>query len=168
MPNAKRIYRVFQIGVLLKGAHALFELAGGLSILFVSTDTISRALISATWFTRNLDRITAYILDLAVNLSPNEKLFGAIYLLVHGAVDMGLVVGLLRRKMWAFPAALAVLGGFVAYQVYRLAHTHGILLMVVTAFDLVVMWLIWREYGVLRESKILPALSSETRSQESV
>jgi len=52
--------------------------------------------------------------------------------------------------MWAYPASLAALGLFIVYQLYRFTDTHGIGLIVLTIFDLVVMVLIWQEYKVVR------------------
>lgn len=46
----------------------------------------------------------------------------------------------------AYPASLVVMTLFIAYQVYRYTYTHGIGLIFLTLFDLVVMWLVWHEY----------------------
>jgi len=56
------------------------------------------------------------------------------------------VAGLLRGRPWAYPAALWFLGAFVLYQLYRLLLTGAPALGVLTAFDVAVMVLIWREY----------------------
>jgi len=61
-------------------------------------------------------------------------------------VKIFLVAGLLRNRRWAYPAALAVFGTFILYQVYRFSYTHSLGLVALTIFDLAVMWLIWREY----------------------
>jgi uncharacterized membrane protein len=69
----------------------------------------------------------------------------------HGVVKLALVVGLLRNKLWAYPASLIALGLFIVYQLYRYSYTHGIGLIVLTAFDVFVMWLIWHEYRLVRQ-----------------
>ena len=38
--NERRIHKIFEISVLLKGAHALIECVGGLVLAFVSTSAI--------------------------------------------------------------------------------------------------------------------------------
>jgi uncharacterized membrane protein len=96
------------------------------------------------------DFIAAHLSSLAQNFSVQTKHFYAFYLLSHGVVKLLLVVGLLRGKLWSYPASLAVLGIFIAYQVYRFTYTHGLGLMVLTVFDVVVMFLIWHEYGFVR------------------
>ena len=67
-----------------------------------------------------------------------------------GLVKMGLVAGLLREKLWAYPVALAVLGLFFCYQMYRLAHTHSSGLGFFSLLDLIILVLIWREYKSLK------------------
>ncbi len=38
---------------------------------------------------------------------------------------------------------------FIAYQMYRFSYTHSIGLLVLTVFDLFVVWLVWKEYRVV-------------------
>jgi uncharacterized membrane protein len=73
--------------------------------------------------------------------------------LTHGIINMGLVVGLLANRLWAYPASLAILGAFVFYQVYRFTHTHALGLIMLTLFDLLVLWLIWHEYSLMRQRR---------------
>ena len=46
--NERRIHRIFEISILLKGAHALIECVGGLVLAFVSTSTIARLVNALT------------------------------------------------------------------------------------------------------------------------
>ena len=39
---------------------------------------------------------------------------------------------------------------FIVYQLYRFSYTHGWALIVLSVFDIVVVWLIWHEYRVVR------------------
>jgi uncharacterized membrane protein len=55
------------------------------------------------------------------HFSLGSEHFMAIYLLGHGIVKIFVVVALLRNKLWTYPAALIVFGGFVVYQIYRFA-----------------------------------------------
>ena len=63
---------------------------------------------------------------------------------------MCLVIALLKNRLWAYPVSLAVLGLFVVYQLYRFSHTHGVGLILLSAFDVVVLGLIWHEYRLVR------------------
>ena len=79
---------------------------------------------------------------MAHNFSVQTQHFYAFYLSSHGVVKVALVVGLLREKLWAYPASRIVLALFVLYQLYRFSYTHGLGLIVLTLFDIVVMGLI--------------------------
>ena len=65
-------------------------------------------------------------------------------------VKLALVIGLLKGKLWSYPASLIVLGLFIVYQLYRFSYTHGAGLIVLTILDVVVMGLIWHEYRLMR------------------
>src|SRR5712691_2225029 len=48
--NECRIHQIFQISVLLKGAHAVIECIGGLTLALVSTNTIAALVNAITGF----------------------------------------------------------------------------------------------------------------------
>jgi uncharacterized membrane protein len=151
--NARRIHQVFQLSVLLKGAHAAIECVGGIALALVSTSTIAdlvNALTQEELIEDPKDFIATYLLTMARQFSVGTKHFYAFYLLSHGAVKLLLVIGLLRNKLWSYPASLMVLGLFIVYQLYRFSYTHGIGLIVLTVFDIFVMGLIWHEYDLMR------------------
>lgn len=152
--NERRVHQVFEISVLLKGAHALIECFGGLLLAFVSTDAIKQLVMLLTQSELVHDPndfVATQLRDLAQALTINTQHFYAFYLLSHGLVKVLLVAGLLRNKLWAYPASLVVLGLFIVYQIYRFSYTHGIGLIVLTVFDVVVIWLIWHEYRLMRQ-----------------
>ena len=73
-------------------------------------------------------------------------IFGAVYLLVHGAVKVVLVIALLLNKLWAYPCLIIVLLIFIGYQLYRIALEPSVGLIALTTFDAVIVALTWREY----------------------
>ncbi len=83
------------------------------------------------------------------HLSHGTTEFASAYLIGHGLIKLVLVMGLLRRRHWAFPTALTVLGAFVVYQSYRVVLGHSLPLLVLTALDLFVIWAVWREYRLM-------------------
>ncbi|MER9181626.1 DUF2127 domain-containing protein [Mesorhizobium sp. M0767] len=154
--DERRIHQIFELSVWLKGLHALIECVGGILLYVVTTDAI------ASWvntFTQEEliedpnDFIAGYLSQMASHFSVASKEFYAFYLLSHGLIKLLLVVGLLRGKLWSYPASLAALGAFMIYQVYRYSYTHSFGLLVLTVFDAVVMVLIWREWKVVRQHK---------------
>ena len=148
-----RIHEIFQLSVLLKGAHALLECIAGLALAFASTSSIVNAM---AWLTQDEliedpnDFVAINLLHMAQDFSVTTKNFYVFYLLSHGIVKLFLVVALLKNKFWAYPASLIVLALFIAYQVYRFSYTHSIGLVLLTIFDLFVMFLIWHEYQLIR------------------
>src|SRR5206468_3996370 len=114
----KRIHQVFVVSVLGKGVHALIEVVGGVALYLFSSDTIGR------W----IDHIDPHEW-LARHLDLGEQRFFAFYLLSHGLIKGVLVFGLLREKLWAYPASIAVFALFIAYQLYRYSWTHDVALI---------------------------------------
>jgi uncharacterized membrane protein len=96
------------------------------------------------------DFVATHLLAFAQNFSIEMKQFYAFYLLSHGVIKLLLVIGLLRNKLWSYPASLVVFGLFIVYQLYRFSYTHEAGLIVLTVLDIVVIGLIWHEYGVMR------------------
>jgi uncharacterized membrane protein len=150
--NERRIHQIFEISVLLKGAHALIECIGGLVLAFVSTNAITslvNALTQDELIEDPKDFVAAHLLSLAQNFTVSTQHFYAFYLLSHGFIKVFLVIGLLRNKLWAYPVSLVVLCLFIVYQLYRFSYTHGFGLIVLTLFDVMVMGLIWHEYRLV-------------------
>jgi uncharacterized membrane protein len=151
--NERRVHQIFEISVLLKGAHALIECIGGIVLAFVSTSAIKglvNALTQEELIEDPNDFVATHLLSLAQNFTVSTQRFYAFYLLSHGVIKLLLVAGLLRNKLWAYPASLVVLGLFIVYQLYRFSYTHAVGLIVLTVFDAIVMGLIWHEYQMVR------------------
>ncbi len=151
--NERIVRRIFEVSVLLKGGHALIECLGGIALYAVSTASISSLVRLATQselVEDPNDLVATYLLQAAQGLSFSSKQFYAFYLLSHGLVKLLLVIGLLRNRLWSYPASLAALTLFIAYQIYRYSYTQSPGLIVLTVFDVFVMALIWHEYRLVR------------------
>lgn len=157
--NERRIHRIFEISIALKGLHALVECLGGIMLYLVSTATIAgwvEVLTQEELIEDPRDLVANTLLDAAQHLSVGTETFYAFYLLSHGLVKVLLVVGLLKEKLWAYPASLVVLAAFVAYQFYRYSFTHSLGLIVLSVFDVFVMVLVWHEWRLLRRYRAGP------------
>jgi uncharacterized membrane protein len=154
METEKNIYEYFRIGILLKGAVSILEIIAGALMLFARPALVNQL---AMFFTRGElmeepnDFVANQILHLAHSFSTSLEIFLAFYLLSRGVIKLFLIVALLRNKLWAYPASLIVLGLFVLYQIYQIVTLHSILIVAITAFDLVVLYFIYREYLVVRK-----------------
>jgi uncharacterized membrane protein len=144
-----RLDQAFEIAIILKGLDGLLEVIGGLLLLVVTPSTIDRIVVALTEHELSEDPhdfIATHLLNTAHGLTRSTFLFGSIYLLAHGGVKIVLVVALLRNKLWAYPWLIAFLVVFIVYQVYRIILVPSAGLAALTIFDLVVVWLTYREY----------------------
>jgi uncharacterized membrane protein len=147
--------RTFRIGLLLKAADGVLEVLAGALLLVVTPSTIDRIARSVT--THELsedpnDRIAHFVLHSTGHLSSGATLFAAVYLLSHGVSKVVLVALVLRDRLWAYPWLIALLGVFIAYQLYVLIFARfSWSLTALTVFDVVLVWLTWREYQAKRD-----------------
>jgi uncharacterized membrane protein len=129
------------------------ELVGGIVLWIISPRQIVDVV---RWLTYGeltedpRDLIANYLRRTANHFSLGAEHFLAIYLLVHGIVKLFVVVALFRNRLWAYPVAIFVFGGFILYQTYQFALTHSAGLIVLTVFDLIVIWLIWLEFRAIK------------------
>jgi uncharacterized membrane protein len=147
--SQQQVHRLFAAGVLIKGVDGVLETIGGILFMFVDPEALTSLVISLTAheLSKDPDDWFATTLRHAVhNLSSDTQLFVSAYLMAHGLIKIFLAAGLLREKLWAYPAALWLLGIFIFYQLYQFGHTHSLGLLALSAFDLVVAALVWVEY----------------------
>lgn len=143
------LHESFLVGIILKGLHALLETVGGIVLLKVPVETINRVVMSI--LTQNLsqdphDFVVTSLHRGFERLADGGSHFASWYLLSHGGVKLCLVLALLWNKLWAYPLMILVLAAFIGYQVYRIALTHSVPMILLTVFDLVVIVLVWIEY----------------------
>lgn len=152
--NEHRIHQVFRVSVILKGLHALTEIAGGLLFYLLSAPSILNwvNLLTQEELTEDpRDFVATHLLSAAQHLTGATQTFYAFYLVSHGLIKVVLVAGLLREKLIAYPLSLIALGAFIAYQLYRYSYTHSFGLILLTIFDLIVIVLVWHEWRLLRK-----------------
>ena len=155
----EQIHLLFKIGVVLKGIDGVLETIAGFALFFTTTAAL-RNLVG--WLTAGelqedpTDFVATHLVSFFHHLSINTKHFASVYLLTYGLAKVGLVAGLLRGKLWSYPAALIVLGLFLGYQIYRLSHTHSLGLAFLSLLDLAILALIWRDYQYLKAHRQHP------------
>lgn len=155
MPKAqeRNIRLYFDISVLIKGLVSFVEVVAGVLIFFIPVSTVTDYIIriaEGDMAEISGDVISDMVVHSAQQLSLVGGTFIAFYLLSRGLIKLVLVVALLKNQLWAYPVSLGVLFLFVLYQIYQISLDHSIFLVLLTLFDLVVMYFIWREYQVLR------------------
>ena len=155
--NEKEIHQVFEISIALKAAHGALEVVLGILLFFPVTIRMLLYTLTQTeliedphdYVARGVQHITPF-------LAPDSSTFAAYYLLSHGVIKLVLAILLYQKKLWAYPLTIASLIGFIAYQVYRYTFTHSLMLIVLTVFDILLIWLIWHEYQTLKKHHPAP------------
>jgi uncharacterized membrane protein len=143
----------FRAGITIKGIDGLLEAVGGVLIWFVKPTSLDN--LSLWAFDHELplhmnDFLADHVFKISQHLANGGKMFATIYLISHGLLKALLVTGLWFDKLWAYPATIAVFTAFSFYQIYRFTHTHSLALAWLTVFDVLIIYLTWREY---REQK---------------
>ena len=144
---------LFRLSVLLKGLDAVLEILGAVALWLVSPGFIASAVHFLTQdeiAEDPHDLVANWLRHAAARFSLSSEHFMAIYLLAHGLIKIVMVVALLRNRLWAYPAAIFVFSGFIAYQLYRFTLTGGIGLILLSAFDTFLIALIWLEFRAQR------------------
>lgn len=148
-----RTERLFRIAMAVKGIDGLLELIGGITLLLVSQAEVQKAIAAVV--AHDLlgppdGSLARHFVVGTAEFASGNRTFAVVYLLLHGALKVGLVIALLRHWLPAYPAAIVVLGLFVAYELYRATQTGSVLLPVLAAVDIVIIVLVVREYRALR------------------
>lgn len=145
--------RTFRVSLILKGLDGVLELVGGILLLVITPEQIGdlvRFLTQHELAQDPNDFLANSLVHLSSNLSGSATLFGAIYLLLHGLVKIVLVWAVLKDKLWAYPWMIAFLLVFILYQGYRIAVAFSWGLVLLTAFDIFIVWITAREYRIHR------------------
>lgn len=150
------IRRVFQVSLWLKGAHSLLEVLGGLALAFLSHHLVVRmvtALTAAELLEDPRDLVANAARQAAEGFTTDAQTFAAWYLFSHGLIKLVLVAAVLTKQVWAYPAFIAAMIGFIIYQVYRMTFDVTFVLVAITLLDLIVLFLAWHEYGFVRRER---------------
>ena len=144
------VHRAFWVSLVIKGIDGALQLAGGIIVLFIEPGTLGK---TYRYWSRYLftskhrgNPEAAFIRDAATSFHMSIELLVAIYLLVHGIIKVLLVYGLLKERLWVFPAAFVGFGFFLTLEIYRInAHFYwGI--MILMCLDVFVISMVWLEY----------------------
>jgi uncharacterized membrane protein len=144
---------LFLVSILVKGIFALLEFIAGFAIYLTPPDFVGR--LAHFMFDNRLvadprDPLATLLLHEFADFDLKRRTFVSIYLMLHGLIKIGVVIGLWSERLWAFPVGMAALGLFTVYQVNRYFHTHAPLLLVVSAFDVFIIILAWREWQAVK------------------
>jgi uncharacterized membrane protein len=149
---------LFRIAMAVKGIDGAIELVGGVLLLLVSQTEVQKVITVVV--THDLlgppdGSLSRHFVAGTAEFASGDRTFAVLYLLLHGAIKVALVIALLRHWLPAYPVAVVVLGAFVVYEIYRATQTGSVLLPLLAVLDILVIALVIREYRALRRERHL-------------
>ncbi len=162
MNKSSRLDQVFLISIILKSIDAVAEIIGGVLLLVISPHVLERvtsALTSSTLKHHPNEWWAKYIAHGGYNLAHNSRLFGGLYLLSHGVVKLAVIIGVLKQKLWAYPALIIVFIGFIIYQIWDVLHKFSLGMTLLTVFDsfiVVLTYFEWQKHKRRHAHKAIP------------
>ena len=140
--------KIFEYSIILKGIDGLLEFVAGLLLFTVNPSTIHNfiSFVTQKELLEDPNDIVANLLLHATQNIGGITTFAIIYLWIHAGIKLIAVFGILRNKTWAYPFSLGSLGTLVIYQLYSLSERISVGMLLLTVFDIFIIWLIWREY----------------------
>jgi uncharacterized membrane protein len=150
--------KIFEGGIIIKGVSGALEFIAGLLLFFIKPAQIHDFIVAITQ--KELiedphDLIANALLGWTHSLDGASFSFLIAYLWIHAAVKLIAVVGILRNQLWAYPFSLITLGLLMVYQLYHIFFVRvSVGMILLTIFDVFILWLIWREYAKVRPQKV--------------
>ncbi len=137
-------------------ASVLFKLGLGIAQMLAAAGLAATSKSQLIWLVAELtagetqqdpsDPLALWLLAAAQGFSIEAHTFYVIYFAGHGLLNIAIALALLARLRWSYVVSIIVLAGFVGYQVYRFFLTGSPMMIVLSAFDLIIIALVWREY----------------------
>ncbi len=153
----KILHWLFEASLAVKGLLTSAEAIAGIGLLLVPNAQVARLVY---WLTHYeiaedpTDTLAAWTLRAMEQFPIGTQHFYAVYLMFHGGLKLAIVLLLWRRVMWAYPAGMVVLAGFVIYQLYEFVHSGSPFLFLLAVFDMIMIALIWMEYRALKGASV--------------
>ncbi len=145
----KKFDVVYTITLLLKLLTAGLEILGSFVVLFITHHVIYSTVsyMTADELSEDPhDLIARTILEWSRDISLSHHTFAFVYLFTHGLVKVILIMGLLKKKLWAFKFGIVFFIIFIFYELYRFTLTRSLWLLLLCLFDALVLSLIIYQY----------------------
>ncbi len=141
--------KFFHIAVFLKAFNGLWQVISGWLLFFISRDFLNSTFLRLAQhelLEDPQDRIVNFLSRQLEQISRGTQDFAAFYITLHGIINLFLAVNLYQGKLWAYKISLGFTFSMIVYQLYRFSHTHSLILIGLTIFDLCYLILTWHEY----------------------
>lgn len=163
--NPTILKSAFRTGITLKAIDGVLEIIGGVWLWLIlpsAMNPVTRVLVGHELSRDPHDFVAIHLLRTSEMLLRSNRLFASMYLLSHGVVKVVLVVALWMNAQWAYPLTICIFGGFGIYQMYRYSHTLSITMLLLTIFDVAIIyltWMEWRQRKAEKQSQLSPPFS---------
>ena len=157
------LHVIFYITLIGKGLFGLGQMASGIVVLVVPRHVWHQLAVKLT--AGNTDNpVTAWLLHQTENLDSGIQLYAAIYMISHAATKIVLVWAVLKGKMWAYPWMMGFLAAFIIYQTYEIFARHSIFFLLLTIFDIFIVWLTRHEWNLQKRQRALKQAAAAAAS----
>ena len=92
------------------------------------------------------DLLANYLVHETNALWTSSHTFAILFLTTHAVIKLSIVIGLLKNFRWAYPFSAIALVAMILYQAVSLVLNFGFGMLLITLFDIFILWLIWHEY----------------------
>jgi len=140
---------LFDLALIVKAIDGALEVLAALLVLYVPPAFVIRLAEFATGGELAQDPgdfIATTIRSAAQAFAVHTHYLLALYLILHGAIKILLVIGIFAKKRLAYPLFMIALAIFGAYEAYRGFVLHELLLQALAIFDLALLVLTSYEY----------------------
>lgn len=144
---------LFEASLVIKGINAGLEALAGLGLWLTPNLAFVHLAdwLGRTGLAQDADEPMAlWAAHLLQHLSIQTQHFYALYLLAHGSIKLVMVAFLHKRVPWAYPAAIVLLLGFSAYEIWDGWQSSSATLFALAGFDLFMAMVVWREWQAMR------------------
>lgn len=169
----------FNTMLIFKSLFALGETLAGLVLIFIPLDLI-KAAIHHVAAVLPLTSLSVLVTEAGQRLTSDATLFAIVYLLLHGVLKLGTLALLWKKILWSYPLSVALLVGFIIYQLFEFSQRGALSMLVLCGVDVLMIALTLLEYRKLKKrlakpkpkhallatidrKKILSELHSQTR-----
>jgi uncharacterized membrane protein len=139
----------FDLALLLKAVNGGLEILAAFLVLVIPPTLILEVVSYLTGGELGVDSddpITTALRDAAHAFAVHTHYLLALYLVLHGAIKVILVIGIFRGKRIAYPLFMIALALFSAYEAYRGFTRQEGLLQALALFDFILLILTAYEY----------------------
>ena len=135
------LHKAFFATVIVNGCIAVADIAAGLFFVF------QRQITTYLYFSNY--PFSTVLQKVVLNISTQNQSIGMIYFFSHGIVKLILVWGLWTNRLWAYPLAIVLLGGFSVYQIVTLFTNVSMFTILLLIVNVITVFFISREYRQL-------------------